>query len=51
MTYLAVCGVSDREIKILGNWKSDCDKKYIHCPWQDKLNIATKVCSFLMKSI
>ena len=51
LTYLAACGVSDREITVLGNRKSDCFKKYMHCPWQDKLNIATKVCSFLMKNM
>ena len=47
-SYLAACGIPDRQIKILGDWKSDCYKTYIHCPWQDKLNIATKVHEFLI---
>ena len=50
-TYLAACGLPERQIKILGDWKSDCYKQYIHCPWQDKLKIATKLRSFLMKSM
>ena len=48
-SYLAAFGIPDRQIKILGDWKSDYYRKYIHYPCQDKLNIATKVCSFLMK--
>ena len=32
-SYLAACGIPDHQIKILGNWKSDCYKTYIHCPW------------------
>ena len=46
-TYLAACGISDQKLKILGDWKSDCFKKYVRCPWQDKLNIATKIRDFL----
>ena len=42
-TYLAACGASEHQIQILGDWKSDCFKKYIHCPWQDKLDIANKM--------
>ena len=49
-SYLAACGISEHQIKVLGDWKSDCYKTYIHCPWQDKLNIATKVQSFLINN-
>ena len=51
ITYLAACGVPEKQIKILGDWKSDCYKQYVHCPWQDNLQIATKLRSFLMKSM
>ena len=50
-SYLAACGVPDRQIQILGDWKSDCYKQYIHCPWQEKLNIANKVKNFLMNAV
>ena len=49
-SYLAACGVPERQIKLLGDWKSDCYRQYIHCPWQEKLNIATKVQKFLINS-
>ena len=43
ISYLAACGIPDCQMKILGDWKSDCYRNYIQCPWQDKLNIPTKV--------
>ena len=46
--YLAACGASERQIKILGDWRSDCFKRYIDCPWQDKLDITTKMQSHMM---
>ena len=49
-SYLAACGVPERQIKLLGDWKSDCYRQYIHCPWQEKLSIATKVQKFLLSS-
>ena len=49
-SYLAACGVPERQIKLLGDWKSDCFRQYIHCPWQEKLSIATKVQEFLINS-
>ena len=49
-SYLAACGISERQIQILGDWKSDCYKKYIHCPWQDKLDIATKIRDNMMNA-
>ena len=48
MTYLAAYGASKCQIQILGDWKSDCFKKYIHCPWQDKLDIANKMRTHMM---
>ena len=50
-SYLAACGVPDRQIQILGDWKSDCYKQYIHCPWQEKLSIANKIKTFLMNAV
>ena len=49
-SFLAACGIIERQIQILGDWKSNCYKKYIHCPWQDKLNIATKVHDNMMNA-
>ena len=46
--YLAACGTSERQIKILSDWRSDCFKRYIECPWQDKLDIATKIRNHMM---
>ena len=50
-TYLASCGVPERQIKMLGDWHSDCYKQYIHCPWRDKLELAARVKAFLLKDI
>ena len=47
-SYLAACGIEERQLKLLGDWKSDCFKQYIHCPWQEKLTIATKIKQFLI---
>ena len=49
-TYLASCGVEERQIQMLGDWRSNCYKKYIHCPWHDKLELAARVKAFLLKS-
>ena len=48
-SYLASTGAPERQIQMLGDWKSDCYKCYIHCPWNDKLEIAARTKAFLLK--
>jgi hypothetical protein len=42
-TYAAKCGVSDAEIKLLGDWKSNCYQVYLACPFEQRLASALKV--------
>ena len=42
-TFLAQCGVDPRLIQLMGDWKSDCYKKYISFPLQDRLKVSKTV--------
>ena len=39
-TFLAQCGVEPRLIQLMGDWKSDCFKRYISFPLQDRLKVS-----------
>ena len=42
-TFLAQCGVEPRLIQLMGDWKSDCYKRYISFPLQDRLKVSKTV--------
>ena len=39
-TFAAACGLQDRKLMKMGDWKSNCFTEYIHSNLQDKLDVA-----------
>ena len=48
-TLASKAGVSPSSIQLLGDWKSDCYKKYIVTSLSDKINVAKQIRDFVMK--
>ena len=48
-TLASRAGVSPNSIQLMGDWKSDCYKKYIVTSLSDKINVAKQIRDFIMK--